>query len=133
MLGYVDSREGLQKLVPLDALYTGDIAYKNSQGLYFITGRMKRFIKLHGHRISLDELERIIEKKLSISARCTGIDSKLVVGYLAGADVGLIKQAVMDVPGVVHTDFKLHEFDSWPVTASGKINYEAILKAVLDE
>ena len=40
------------------------ISIKDKDGFYFITGRMKRFIKILGNRVNLDELESFFKNKL---------------------------------------------------------------------
>ena len=41
-------------------LKTGDIAFKDDDGFYFLIGKKSRYVKLAGNRISLDEIEKII-------------------------------------------------------------------------
>ena len=48
-------------------LKTGDIAYKDKDGFYYIVGRKNRYVKIFGIRVDLSELEDILLKK--------GIDS----------------------------------------------------------
>ena len=79
MLGYASEKFDLSKAAELnDTLYTGDLAYKDEQGYFFITGRKKRFIKIYGNRFSLDEIEDHI-KNNGIESACTGDDDKLKV------------------------------------------------------
>ena len=37
-------------------LHTGDMARRDGDGFYYIVGRKKRFIKLYGNRVGLDEV-----------------------------------------------------------------------------
>ena len=79
MLGYASEKFDLSKAAELnDTLYTGDLAYKDEQGYFFIKGRKKRFIKIYGNRFSLDEIEDHI-KNNGIESACTGDDDKLKV------------------------------------------------------
>ena len=43
-------------------LKTGDLAWKDKDGYFFIVGRKEREIKISGLRINLDELSQIIQK-----------------------------------------------------------------------
>jgi len=60
-------------------LPTGDIAYRDEDGFYFIKGRMGRFLKIFGNRIGLDECEHILKSTVTCECACTGTDDKLIV------------------------------------------------------
>ncbi len=54
-LSLPDTNKGLLK--------TGDIAYSDKNGFYFIVGRKNRYTKIYGIRVDLSELETILSKK----------------------------------------------------------------------
>lgn len=79
-LGYATCREDLMKGDENHGLMlTGDIAYRDVDGCYFIIGRLKRFVKIYGLRIGLDEVERMITDEYKTDCHCKGDDEKLVV------------------------------------------------------
>lgn len=60
-------------------LPTGDIAWRDADGFYYIKGRMGRFLKIFGNRIGLDECEHILRNAVTCDCACTGTDDRLVV------------------------------------------------------
>lgn len=79
-LGYAERGEELIKEDEnFGKLYTGDIAYKDADGMFYIVGRKKRFLKLFGHRVSLDECEQLIKAQYAIDCACAGDDKKMRV------------------------------------------------------
>jgi long-chain acyl-CoA synthetase len=59
-------------------LPTGDIAYRDEQGFYYITSRKNRFIKLYGIRFDLDDIEKFLLKK-KINVKCYSDKDKLLI------------------------------------------------------
>ena len=59
-------------------LFTGDIAYRDNECFFYVTGREKRFIKLFGNRINLDYVERLLNKDICECA-CVGNDNLMKV------------------------------------------------------
>ena len=79
-LGYATCREDLQKGDENQGvMHTGDLAWRDADGCYFIIGRLKRFLKIYGLRIGLDEVERMVKEEYKTDCYCKGNDEKLVV------------------------------------------------------
>lgn len=79
-LGYATCREDLLKGDENHGvMHTGDLARRDKDGCYFIMGRLKRFLKIYGLRIGLDEVERMIKAEYKTDCYCKGDDEKLVV------------------------------------------------------
>jgi acyl-coenzyme A synthetase/AMP-(fatty) acid ligase len=60
-------------------MHTGDIAHRDADGYYFIVGRMKRFLKIFGLRIGLDEVENLVKTNFDTDCLCTGTDEMLTI------------------------------------------------------
>ena len=60
-------------------MHTGDLARRDADGCYFIVGRLKRFLKIYGLRIGLDEVEEMVKTEFHSNSYCKGDDEKLVV------------------------------------------------------
>ncbi|MBP5505169.1 MAG: AMP-binding protein [Bacteroidales bacterium] len=79
-LGYATCREDLMKGDGNHGIiHTGDLARRDADGCYFIIGRLKRFLKIFGLRIGLDEVERIIKTEYKVDCYCKGNDERLIV------------------------------------------------------
>ncbi len=125
MMGYADRPEDLAKTGHLSELKTGDIAQRTKDGFFKIVGRTKRFIKLNGLRISLDQVESNLREQ-GILARVTGSDLRLDV-FVTEKDVlvGLKERLCRDLKlgfGQVSTQC-ISEF---PQLSSGKVDYRSL-------
>lgn len=79
-LGYATCREDLAKGDENHGImHTGDLARRDADGCYYIVGRLKRFLKIFGLRIGLDEVEQMIKTEYKTECYCKGNDEKLIV------------------------------------------------------
>ena len=79
-LGYATCRQDLLKGDENHGvMHTGDLAQRDADGCYFIIGRLKRFLKIYGLRIGLDEVEQMIKAEFHTDCYCKGNDEKLIV------------------------------------------------------
>jgi acyl-CoA synthetase (AMP-forming)/AMP-acid ligase II len=76
-LGYAESRHDLARGDDRHGvLKTGDLATRDHDGDFYITGRKSRFVKLFGIRTNLDEVEQFIRDR-GIECACAGEDDAL--------------------------------------------------------
>jgi acyl-CoA synthetase (AMP-forming)/AMP-acid ligase II len=76
-LGYAKNFDDLLKgNINNGKLFTGDIAFKDKDDFYFITGRKNRISKIFGLRLDLDDIEKFL-KKNNIISKCE-IDNKIL-------------------------------------------------------
>lgn len=124
-LGYA---EGYADLIKGDenkgVLKTGDIAMRDADGFYYIVGRKKRFLKLFGNRVNLDEVETIL-KKAGFECACAGADDSMVV-YSCNEDVEGIKEYLVAQTSINPSGFTVRKIDAIPRNAVGKIVYAAL-------
>ena len=80
-LGYSEKREDLSLGDERGGtLETGDMAKRDADGYYFIVGRKKRFLKMYGKRVNLDEVDRILKSHFSgVDFATTGVDDKMKI------------------------------------------------------
>lgn len=116
MLG--DERNGYMR--------TGDLAYRDEDGCYFIVGRMGRFLKLYGMRIGLDECEQIIKGKYPIACACVGTDEKMTVYITDSEYAQQVKEELVEKTKVVASAFEVKVIDEIPKNEAGKILYSEL-------
>lgn len=129
-LGYACCKDDLIKQDEWKGeLHTGDIASRDSEGYYYITGRKKRFIKVSGSRVNLDEVERLLKEQYEgIDFACVGTDDNLTIfmDHLtpdAGED---IIEYLYQMTGIGNRTAAVECVDQIPKNKSGKTQYKEL-------
>jgi len=127
-LGYAEQGADLAKDDEFNGvLFTGDMAKKDIDGFYYIVGRKKRFLKIFGSRINLDETERMIRTAFpDIDCACTGIDDKMNVFITAEAQIKNVTSFLHEKTGLNPVAFHVQCIEKIPHNESGKILYSAL-------
>ena len=109
-------------------LHTGDMARRDTEGFYYIVGRLRRFIKLQGKRISLDELETQLRDRLGIETACYGADQDLRVLAERPGEEGLraLGACLFDTMQLPERLTHIETTDRIPKTAAGKTRYPQV-------
>jgi long-chain acyl-CoA synthetase len=128
MLGYAECVEDLAKGDELHGvLKTGDLARKDDDGFFYITGRNRRFLKMFGKRFNLDEVEQIVQQRFEIPVACFGRDDLLMVSLeTSSPDVGAIQAMLRETFGLPRDAVMVTALKKLPRTASGKTDYQAL-------
>jgi len=127
MMGYATEAADLARGDELQGvLRTGDLAAVDDDGFYRITGRARRFIKLVGSRVNLDEVERLLEQHLGYPVACVGEDDKLIAVTSQSAAVEPITRVLADVCRFHPLHFTIRVIGDLPRLSSGKVDYEAL-------
>lgn len=106
-------------------LKTGDMAKRDADGFYYIVGRKKRFLKLFGNRVNLDEVEQLI-KGLGYNCACSGEDDHLRIYTTNKENHAKIKSFVAERTGIHQSAFDVIYIESIPRNESGKILYSSL-------
>jgi len=123
MLGYAECAQDLVKGDLLGGvLRTGDLGTFDSEGLFYITGRMKRFIKLHGNRMNLDDIEQHLNNH-GIQCICGGDDELILIGCTRPGEMAKAAEIVGSTYKVHHSVIKPVPIRKVFKNPSGKILY----------
>lgn len=104
-------------------LKTGDIARRDSDGYYYIVGRINRFLKLYGIRIGLDESEQMIKSAFNTNCICTGNDEKMIVRITDKDKKEAIYNYLIEKTGLFHSAVETIVVDEIPRNEQGKSIY----------
>ena len=126
-MGYARQREDLLLGDERNGfLKTGDLAYQDEDGCFYIVGRMGRFLKLFGMRIGLDECEQIIKAKFPIECACVGNDEQMTV-YITDEKLSVsVKEELVEKTKLVATAFEVKVIPAIPKNEAGKVLYSKL-------
>lgn len=105
---------------------TGDLAYFDEDGCYYIVGRMGRFLKLFGMRVGLDECERIVKGKFNIECACVGTDEKMLVYITNDSLKAQVKDELVARLKLVASSFEVRVVVEIPKNEAGKTLYSKL-------
>ncbi|WP_018336212.1 AMP-binding protein [Butyricimonas synergistica] len=88
-------------------LYTGDIVHRDVDGFYYVIGRMKRFLKIFGLRIGLDEIEYLVKSNFDTDCLCSGSDELLKICITNFSLSESIKNFVVEKTHLFHKNIEI--------------------------
>lgn len=108
-------------------LRTGDLARRDIDGYYYITGRLKRFVKIWGNRCNLDAVEQIC-KSVTSNCACTGVDDKITIYVTEDGHTEELLTRLTSKTGFNVRAFAVRRVDSIPKNEAGKVQYAELSK-----
>jgi len=128
MMGYAETPADLALGdVQRGVLRTGDLGAVDADGYFSVVGRLKRFAKLFGRRVSLEDVERELESAFPVRAIATEAGERLqvcVAADAAVADEALVAHLARFL-AVPPSAIALRRLAELPLTATGKKDYKA--------
>lgn len=109
-------------------LETGDMAQFDEDGFYYIVGRKKRFLKIYGNRVNLDEIDRMIKGEFEIDVASSGVDDHMYIFLTDANYADTVRNFVVEKTKLNHAAFKVIVIDEIPKNDSGKTLYKELSK-----
>ena len=109
-------------------LETGDMAQFDEDGFYYIVGRKKRFLKIYGNRVNLDEVDRLIKGEFEIEAASSGTDDHMYIFVTDEKQADRVREFVIRKTKLNPAAFKVIVIDEIPKNDSGKTLYRELTK-----
>jgi len=125
MMGYADTREDLVRGADVDELRTGDLAVRDANGLYRITGRLRRMSKIGGVRLGHDSLEIALAER-GISAAVVGNDQQLLAAFTGPHDETEVREELALLAGIGLPQVRAMGLPELPRLANGKTDYQQL-------
>lgn len=136
-MGYAESRADLARGDDWrGVLHTGDMAKRDADGIYYIVGRKKRFLKIFGNRISLDAVDTLLRGRFpELECASTGRDNLLVVALAMGTALTpeqteiraeAIRSFLAKQTRLNPAAFRIVQLPALPRNAAGKIRYQEL-------
>lgn len=116
-----DERKGI--------LQTGDMAQFDDDGFYYIVGRKKRFLKIYGNRVNLDEIDRLLKAKFdNLDVASAGVDDHMYIFVTDEKYAEPVVKFVSEKTGLNLVAFKSIVLDEIPKNDAGKTLYKELVK-----
>ncbi len=113
-------------------LETGDMAQFDADGFYYIVGRKKRFLKIYGNRVNLDEVDRLVKAEFNIEVASSGVDDHMYIFITDSKYTDNVKTFVPEKTKLNPAAFKVIVINEIPKNDSGKTLYKELSKYYAD-
>lgn len=125
-MGYATCCDDLKKEDEFHGiLFTGDLAKRDSENFYYIVGRKRRFLKIFGNRINLDETESLLENIIPDCA-CTGEDDHMIIYITDKTRIAEIQNYISVKTGINKAVFSIRHCAEIPKNSAGKTIYSEL-------
>ena len=110
-------------------LQTGDMAQFDEDGFYYIVGRKKRFLKIYGNRVNLDEIDRLLKEKFNnLDVASSGVVDHMYIFITKESLSKDVLSFVVEKTGLNQIAFRVIVIPEIPKNDSGKVLYKELNK-----
>jgi acyl-CoA synthetase (AMP-forming)/AMP-acid ligase II len=127
MMGYAQNAEDLVRGDDLGGtLMTGDLGYLDSDGVLFVTGRLKRIAKVFGTRVNLDDIEELVRSRGPVAAIEGSDNLVLFCEFGHPSELHKLGEDIAAQLRVHQSGVKVVRVEQLPLTPSGKVDYSQL-------
>ncbi len=129
-LGYAECGEDLSKGDERKGrLLTGDMAQFDKDGYYYIVGRKKRFLKVYGNRVNLDEIDTMLKMQFgNIECASGGVDDCVCIFVTESGKEEELLSFLAEKTKLNKVAFKVVQIAEIPKNDAGKVQYKELEK-----
>ena len=99
--GYLDDEAETRAILKHGWLWTGDLAFRDRDGFFFLQGRAKEMLKIGGHRVSPAEIEQVIAEHPDVAEAAVVAASDPLKGDVPAAFVVLRQDRVVSQTDII--------------------------------
>ncbi len=129
-LGYAECGEDLSKGDERHGrLLTGDMAQFDEEGYYYIVGRKKRFLKVYGNRMNLDEISIMLKQQFgNMECAVGGVDDHVCIFVTESGKEAEIRNFLADKTKLNKRAFQVVQLEEIIKNDAGKVLYQELEK-----
>lgn len=102
-----------------------DIGKIDKDGFLYILGKKSRFVKLHGLRINLDEIQDLLAS-LKILSKCVFKNNKLIIFLLNKKLINRARLFIIKNLKINPIHFKINILKKFPINKNKKVDFIAL-------
>jgi acyl-coenzyme A synthetase/AMP-(fatty) acid ligase len=105
------------------------MAQFDEDSYYYIVGRKKRFLKIFGNRVNLDEIDRLIKAQFdNMDCASAGVDDHMYIFVTDATKASAVKNFVVEKTRLNPVAFETRVIDEIPKNDAGKTLYKELAR-----
>jgi acyl-coenzyme A synthetase/AMP-(fatty) acid ligase len=98
----------------------------DAEGFFYVTGRLKRFAKVYGLRVNLDDVESRLRQHGPAAVVSDDERISVFVEFGEPAEHEALRTELAEIYKLNLNTFRVQRVETLPLLASGKIDYESL-------